>query len=421
MTIESNNYPLRIPAVRVRQPLGEFYVTSLQADYLAALTYADPLKVVVDPKYETGEYALQGIQREESKLKLKEISRFIETTEAAFPNSIILAVNYNQEGILEEDDAYRWKVESDANTPGIFWLIIPTPKKLASIVDGQHRLRGFEDASPNRKLMDLPCSIYIDLPNPYQAYLFATINFNQKKVSRSLAYSLFGYNIDQEDPKEWSPEKSAVFMARKLNTDAESALRGRIVIAAQNEEILKAYAGDSNWVISLATIVDGILRLFSKNPKSDRDTMHLKEPGTRSRSSLTDDATPLRKLYLDTNDLVIYTIISNYLTAVKLDLWPTPNPRSFIFKTVGIQALFDFLRSIVRDVERDKDISVNKFRSFLGKATQVDFTDNFFQASGQGRSRILNCLLILNDKKPIDPEDSWATDYQRLLFTSTSS
>ena len=43
-------------------------------------------------------------------------------------------------------DELRWKFENDK-------LIIPTNLRLASVIDGQHRLFGFKDANPNAKEM----------------------------------------------------------------------------------------------------------------------------------------------------------------------------------------------------------------------------------------------------------------------------
>jgi DGQHR domain-containing protein len=93
---------------------------------------------------------------------------------------------------------------------------------VAAVVDGQHRLFGFEAVSDERKKMPLACAIFLDLPTPQQASVFATINFNQKPVSKSQTYELFGYNLDDEPPESWSPEKLSVFIARKLNVDPQS-------------------------------------------------------------------------------------------------------------------------------------------------------------------------------------------------------
>ena len=87
-------YPLEVPAIRILQPLGEFYVTSLSARVLLDLTFSEPLRVVEEEEKEM-RVSLRGTQRPEKPRRLQEIARFIETTEAAFPNSIILAANYN--------------------------------------------------------------------------------------------------------------------------------------------------------------------------------------------------------------------------------------------------------------------------------------------------------------------------------------
>ena len=43
----------------------------------------------------------------------KEIGKFIDTVEAGFPISLVLAANYRKDGELEEGDA-RWTVERGA-------------------------------------------------------------------------------------------------------------------------------------------------------------------------------------------------------------------------------------------------------------------------------------------------------------------
>src|SRR5690606_26453257 len=89
-------------------------------------------------------------------------------------------------------------------------VTIPSAKKLAAVIDGQHRLFGFVDAKPERLTMNLLCSVFLDLPKPFQAQLFATINSTQKRVDKSLTYELFGYNIDDEAENLWTPDKLAV-------------------------------------------------------------------------------------------------------------------------------------------------------------------------------------------------------------------
>jgi len=210
---------------------------------------------------------------------LKEIGKYISSPEAAFPNSIILAANFREAtGEIEDDEESdtqsasrkRWTFEmSESERCGR--LIIPSRDKLAAIIDGQHRLFGFQELSPRSLEMPLVCSIYFELPKPYQAYLFATINAKQKAVDKSQTYELFGYSVDDEPAESWTPDKLAIFLARKLNSDPDSPLYLRIIIPAENDIVQSAAAArrSGTWVVSLAVVVEGIARLVSRNPKED--------------------------------------------------------------------------------------------------------------------------------------------------------
>ena len=137
-------------------------------------------------------------------------------------------------------------------------------------------------------MLDFPlvCSVFFDLPKPYQAFLFAIINSNQKSVDKSQTYELFGYDIQDEPPEAWTPEKLSVFLCRKLNIEKDSPLNNRIIISAENDIVLGISAArkEGRWMISTATVVDGILRLISGNPKEDAYIMHTKRTWSRKNT-----------------------------------------------------------------------------------------------------------------------------------------
>jgi DNA phosphorothioation-associated DGQHR protein 1 len=359
-------------------------------------------------------FGLVGGQREKKDVRLREIGRFINTVEAAFPNSVILGANYREDGVLEEDPEKRWLVRRVTGSTG-YELEIPTGAKLARIVDGQHRLDGFQYANPERLDMTMLTAVYLDLPLAFQAYLFATINFNQKKVDRSLAYQLFAFSVEDEPPECWSPDKLAVFLSRKLGVDEASPFRGHIVVAAQNDEILLNLGEGEHWKVSTATVVDGILRLYSAKPQADRDLMHQRalQEG-RSRKVLGEDGTPLRGLYLSGNDTAIYKCVLNFFKAAERTLWAKANERSYIRKTVGIQALFDTMRATLRDFEQKKNISEAFFEKHLATSSPVDFSDRFFQASGIGRSHIARVLQVRAGLTTLDETSQDIVDYRKL-------
>lgn len=412
------SFPLTLPAIRVEQPLGEFFVVSLDALTLRTVTFLDPTRINRVDRTAFW-YSLLGAQRESSPRRAKQIAKYINTYESAFPNSIILAANYVDYGELQEDETKRWRVES-VDSAG-FQVIIPSSDKMASVVDGQHRLLGFDYCNPERKAMELLCSIYMDLPYAYQAYLFATININQRKVDKSLAYDQFGYNLDEEQHDSWAPDKLAVYFGRKLNLDAESPFYGCIKVAPMNAESLFPEGSPSVWQVSMACLVEGIAKLISQNPKQDRDLLHVKPPSQRFRSILTTDSSPYRHLYLANEDDALYEQIVTFFKVAQTGLWAQAIARSYIRKTVGIQALFDVLRACVGSF--GAPLSKDRIEKTLIPASKVDFSDAAFQASGKGRSRIKNTLLLyagLVEPTDLPPADKTLYSELRQKYPSES-
>lgn len=387
--IRTEKMPFRIPAIQVQQPIGVFYVASIDAKFLLNVCYSTPAKVI--DSSESG-YRFSGGQRARRSDRLKDIARYIGTDIATFPNSIIVGANYKEDGSLVEEEELKWYVEP-AEEDGFYWLVIPSKEKVASIIDGQHRLFAFDMSEKN---MELTCSVFLDLPVPYHAYIFATININQKKVDRSLAYELFGFGLDQEPPEAWSPETFAVYLARLLNTDRESPLHGHIQIGVQdyNDRIFK---GD--WYVSMATIVDGIMNLITANPKQDRDVINSSSLfKKKTRSNLQENNKyPLRILYLNTKDVQIFNIIKEYFTVVARLFWHGISERSYIRKTVGIQALFDILKLILEKECLTIGMSEIDYSKYLTPSSNIDFSDPFFQASGKGKVRIKNSIAACNN------------------------
>lgn len=396
-------------AIRVNQPLGTFYAFSLGADVLDRITYSQPAEVVERMEQETDEnkggYSIFGTQRGESKKRLEEIASFIRTTEATFPNAIILAANYDQEGRYIEDDARRWTIEGP--TEGPWRLHIPSSsERSASIIDGQHRLHAFNRlpvGAPERS-MELLCVVFLELPTPYHAYVFATINFNQKKVDRSLAYDLFGFDVDERPAHFWSPETLAVYLTRLMNTEKESPLFRSIFPVADSDKLFSDADGQANGDVrvSMATVVDGILRLLSKNPREDRNIVRRPENKELGRKSLAPiNGVPLRALYIQGNDKAIYDLLCNYFAAVRSTVWATAGKGSYLRKTVGVQALFDVLRELlISKPITAANFSYDALVTTLAPCANLDLAGDKYQASGIGRSDIRRELLQALGGKP---------------------
>lgn len=384
------NY-LELFAIKISQPLSDFYITSIKAKDLMEIAFSEEMQYINDKG------KVVGHQRKIDEKRLKEIGRYIDSVEMAFPSSIILGANYSEQGIIVDEEWIRWDVLKVKEN--LYKITIPTNQKLAAIIDGQHRLKGFGDkyiSKLERLNVDLPCSIFFDLPNSYQAFLFATINGNQRKVDKSLALEQFGFNVEDEPQDSWTPEKLAVFFTRKLNFE-DSPLKGHIRIAPKISSHLYSEIFDQQkeWMVSTATIVDGILNLISSNPKRDRVEMAQENLwGKRSRKMInkfTSDKSPLRQKFLEKEDDYIFETIKNFLSAAKTSIWKNYNPKSYIFKTVGVQAAFDLLKRIL---EKAKAYSEDDFKRYLETSNIYDFSNPTLQASGIGRKDIRNALLM---------------------------
>lgn len=384
---------LELPALKVKQPLGEFFVISIAAKDLLAISFSEPLR------YIDNSGNVKGSQRPKNEKRLKEIATYIESVEMAFPNSIILGANYTPNGMISKDESERWSVTYNENC-GSYKLTIPKEIPLSAIIDGQHRLNAFQYVTKQERFDDLQllCSVYFDLPNSYQAFLFATINSNQKKVDRSLALEQFGYNVDDEAERAWTPEKFSVFLSRKLNVDIDnSPFYQHVKVAPLDSDKLFPEGTKAQWVVSTATIVDGIDLLITSNAKRDRIIMQQSSVLTgRNRSMLKNvkDVSPLRNYFIEGKDQTVYDTITNYFNAFDNLFWGVFDDKSYIFKTVGIQAAFDVLKMILNKENSSAPQSID-FKSYLAPASKIDFADKFYQASGIGRSRIKNTIALV--------------------------
>jgi DNA phosphorothioation-associated DGQHR protein 1 len=392
-----STFPFTTKAVLIDQPMSKFYAASIPADVLLQVAFSDVMSATM--KADGNGYTVEATQRARRDDRLRLIAAYIDREDSSFPNSIIVAANYGEDGLIEQDEnpalpARRWTIEQDGC--GGYDITIPTPDKLAAVIDGQHRLFAFAQSNREDRLgMNLLCSVFFDLQKPYQAQLFATINSTQKPVDKSLTYELFGYNVEDEPEEMWSPDKLAVFLTRKLATEQDSPLRGRIAVAPQLDETLQALAGQGDWKISTAVVVEGIMRLFSTNPT--RDTEAMLTPTRQSRAVLAEgpkDASPLRDYFIGVRDNVIYTMTKNFLKACQDVFWSQAKPESFITRAVGVQALFDVFRKqlVVASLEAT-DLRTQFFVDALAPAASLDFAaEEFKKASGTGRTLIRRAI-----------------------------
>ncbi|MGY5450541.1 DGQHR domain-containing protein [Agarivorans sp. MS3-6] len=327
-------------AIYVNQPFGGFYIAAIPVSKLIEVCYSFPAVY--------GDEILNGVQRGLNKKRIKDISEYSQTDSALFPNSIILSANILKDGTTPEEGA--WEINDNSE------LIIPTNDELASIVDGQHRIEGLKKALNEGELdedFSVVCAIYFELTSPQQAEVFATINFNQQKVDKSLAYQLFGYDLDSTESDYWAPDTLAIYFSRLLNKEKDSAFYNKVNFGMKKKVVEidppKTLDVLDEWSISTSTIVEGITRLISTNPTADRYVLHKKKIIRNKREVLNKikSNAPLREYYIKNQDGQLYDLVNDYFNFWRGFAW---NNRlaSFMYKTIGIQALFDVLRELTK-------------------------------------------------------------------------
>lgn len=300
------------PCIEVKQSFGPFYACAIKARDLLKL--CEPIRAiamddqqVIHDGINIGISKTTGTQRAAHSTRPKQIAEYIKSGSASFPNSIIIGANISNNGFLEYEGSRKWYFNDGK-------IFIKKGALTSAVIDGQHRLKGFEMLEDNAPELDdeLLCSIYLDIPMTYHAQIFSTINSTQRRVNKNLIYQLYQIDMDEKNHEVWSPEVLSVYLSRALASDPKSPLNNKLSLAIATKDELP----QGEWKASFSVVVEGVLRYFSSDPKGDRNLFF-------NRSTKIDDAlrvylkpddSPLRRLYLEEKDKKIYLFILNYLT-----------------------------------------------------------------------------------------------------------
>ncbi len=346
-----------IPCIKVVQGFGDFYICSIKAREL--LRICRPIRAedldgeIENDPFDIGLLRPSGPQRKVAEKRPEQIADYIATGMAAFPNSIIIGANISEEGYLLDEEKWEWIVENNT-------LVIKDGARFAAIIDGQHRLQGYKllsDKNHPRLDDELVCSVYLDLPITYHAQLFSMINSTQRRVNKNLIYQLYQIDMDEKHPKYWSPEVLSVYLARALGLDSKSPLKGRLVLAIDKDMIPL----DGAWHVSLSSVVEGLLKLYSSKPLDDRDKFYARKIEEKTRDCLDSDGSAWRHLYLGNFDREIYENILHFLNIIYS--FDKENDSAFR-SSIGISAILEGLAVILQkyrgSYEHIKDVIEQK-------------------------------------------------------------
>ncbi len=160
---------INAPFLSVKQGDRNFILTRLPASALTKISYA-AVRGQID---ESG-----AIQRILNSGRISSIKDFALSV-GDFPNAIILNWVKKENKLLKKDGEISFK-DLDRS---------------AQIIDGQHRVAGIREAIKTNAIigkLQLPVAIYENLSTRECADIFLSINTEQKTVSKSLVYDLYG-------------------------------------------------------------------------------------------------------------------------------------------------------------------------------------------------------------------------------------
>ena len=378
LSIIDQPYTLELDCIRVSQPIGDFFIASIPWKQLRDITFADVRRLEKEAR-DVETYL--GIQRPLNAKRVAEIGEYVNTADACFPTSVILAVDAHCARYDESSKKIFLSNYYNQSTPDLNRSRV----QIAKVLDGQHRIEGL-GLLKGDAVFDINVSIFVDMDIENQAYVFSTVNLAQTKVSKSLVYDLYEY------ARSRSPQKSCHNIAVALDSLRGSPLQGRI------KRLGTATEGRFGETLTQATVVENLIGYITTSAVKDRDEyLRGHKPRRASASELI--ATPFRNIFIEERDLDIADILFYYFSAVR-QRWPEAwgsSTRGWILnRTNGFRALMRYLKPAYRSLAVTKEIpSQEAWYSLLEKVTlhDSDFTVEHFEPGTSGETKLYRRLL----------------------------
>lgn len=342
----------------IQQPIGVFYYCAIPATYL--------LKIVRSSPRSKSE---EGVQRDQQQDRINSISKYCSDPDAVFPTPIVVSVDAGTKVTLDEE--HRKIVFSDEE--GV----------IGDVIDGQHRLWGIEGSKYADHFV-LPVAFMFGLTLEEKAYIFSTINSNQRKVDPSLIYDLF------EVSKTRSPQKTVHELARVMNNTETSPFYNRLKMLGKKTK------SQDKATLSQGTFAKTVLQLITRD--ADEDIRLMK----REESLKEDIRCPFREYFIENKDDVIAKILLNCFTALKNvfpNEWVDPHG-NILWKTTGFRAIIYSLPSIIRKGHREKMLTQKFFEAcFMAfkkklKDEEKTLTSQHFPGGGEQNQKKLAKIII---------------------------
>lgn len=378
--VDQDRIERRFKAIRVRQPIGDIYIASVDYKTIQEITFFDVRRRLQEQR-DVEQYL--GIQRPLNERRVMELHKYVNFIDATFPGTIIVSVE-NDYGMFDEQSGEvivsNTKLGDDTPTMML--------RQVARVIDGQHRIAGLEGFNPaeGRRNFDVMVAFFIGSDISDQAYVFATVNLEQTKVNKSLAYDLFSL------AKSRSPYKTCHNIAVALDQLDTSPFYRRIKRLGTSEE------DRSGETLTQATFVHGLVGYISKEPKMDRDLIIRNKP-LALPTEIEQKKLVFRRLFIAGEDVKIGKIYEEYFQAVK-DTWPKAWSYSeggiMLWRTNGYRALSSIFGRVYRSVARPGEIVDRKDFEVMFKRVKLDWKDfntDRFKPGSSGESELRRVLI----------------------------
>ena len=329
---------VKFGALKVTQPIGEFYVARLDAHLVGKLTRADTRRVST---HERKPCTRNQGGRDPAKVAL--LTDHFSAVDAVAPHSIVLNLH------SEHLKGVKQPKEGTSSVAPLHVFEVAEHEGAFSIIDGQHRLAGIAGSMHER--FELVVTFFIGLPVEERAYLFSTLNDDQQKESKSLVFHLFDVG------KTRSPQRTVLIITRALNMDENSPLYRKLKFL----DAASSCKGESlgHAPLSQGSLARMVMQRISLDPSRDkailRDGDRIELTGDEAGQGLI-----FRECFVKDKDAVILRILNNYFKAVATvfkDEWNSDD--SPLVKTIGYDALFKLLDDLYvvglgkRDLSRE--------------------------------------------------------------------
>lgn len=371
---------ISIPVFEISQPVGSFYVGVIRVSSLLSICKYDYRRMQFKNDY----IDFLGIQRELNPKRIEDIKKYVGTIDACFPTSVVIAVD-EKCARLDDTDIVGTKILKifEYEDPVEPELSIPLDQ-VASIIDGQHRLKGLDEAGKGD--FELAVSVFVGADDATEAMVFSIVNLAQTKVNKSLVYDLFSLATSR------SPEKTCHEIVVALDRMDESPFKGRI------KRLGVATEGRFGETLSQATIVKGILPYITSDPVEDRDR------GKRFGFWDPTLAKDVRKrifagFFKQNDDVKILDNLLNYFNAVR-SKWPVAWDRNgdgnILNRTNGFNGLIRFLRpAYLWNTNEPRVVSQSEYAQVLNtvRLGDDDFTSRRFLPGSSGATQLYNTLI----------------------------